>query len=175
MLYPHDLGKFSEQSYMEAFASLYEHAPWVAQSAYPKVCSNSKYNDLNSFHQLLSETMLAADGDKLEGLILAHPLLAGKKMQQNVLTEHSTVEQKSAGLNSCNDEEIALFNTLNQDYVKKHSFPFILAVMGRSKIEIIDVFKQRINNETFIEYSQALEEINKIAGIRIQQIYTTKK
>ena len=104
-------------------------------------------------------------------LILAHPRLAGKKAQQNDLTDFSKQEQKSAGLNQCSDEELAYITTLNESYYEKFGFDFIMAVKGRTKKEIFDAFTKRLTCCKEDEISTALQQINKIAWLRLQAIY----
>ena len=133
--------------------------------------ADEKYNNLEKFHELLSEIMLSADPIMQNNLITAHPMLAGKKAQNNELTDFSTTEQKSAGLNDCSDDEIKLFEMLNDEYYSKFSFPFIMAVKEKNKSEIISSFIKRKNNSKDKERANALEEINKIAWLRIKEIY----
>ena len=115
--------------------------------------------------------MLSAPSDMQDNLITAHPMLAGKKAQNNELTDFSTTEQKSAGLNDCTDDEIKLFEQLNDEYYSKFNFPFIMAVKEKNKSEILSSFKMRKNNSRGDERDNALEEINKIAWLRIKEIY----
>ena len=83
--------------------------------------------------------MLHSDNDLQDNLIVAHPTLAGKKAQNNELTDFSTTEQKSAGLGNCTDSEIRLFEELNNEYFSKFSFPFIMAVKEKNKSDINSV------------------------------------
>ena len=115
--------------------------------------------------------MLKANIDLQDNLILSHPMLAGKKAQNNKLTDFSTTEQKSAGLNDCNDSEIQIFKELNHKYFVKFNFPFIMAVKEKDKSEILASFKSRHENIVSQERLNALSEINKIAWLRIKEIY----
>ena len=87
------------------------------------------------------------------------------------LTDFSTTEQKSAGLSDCSDSEIELFEELNREYFAKFDFPFIMAVKEKNKSAIISQFKERIENSKNQERLNALDEINKIAWLRIKEIY----
>ena len=98
-------------------------------------------------------------------------MLAGKKAIANELTDFSTDEQKSAGLDNCSDEEIALFDNLNKQYFEKFDFPFIMAVKQSSKDEIIESFKKRLTNTFEEERIEALHQINQIGLLRIKGIY----
>jgi len=168
---PNILANTSYELYLETFQELYEHSIWVIEKSYEEVKNNSLYDNLESFHLLLSNIVLDASKDLQMSLIKAHPMLAGKKAQKNELTDFSTQEQKSAGLNTCTSEEIQLFEKLNSEYFKKFDFPYILAVKGRNKKQIIENFQSRLNNSFEEEKKEALNQINQIGLLRIKDIY----
>jgi len=168
---PHQLANESYDNYMATFAEVYEHSPWIIEQSYELVKEDVFYDDYENFHKLLSSIVLNANQTNQESLILAHPMLAGKKAQKNELTDFSTNEQKSAGLDSCSEDEITLFDELNAIYFEKFGFPFIIAVKGKTKENILHSFKKRIENKLDDERLTALHQINKIAMIRIKGIY----
>lgn len=168
---PYELANESKAKYIEVFKELYEHSPWVIQNVYEEVKSDEKFNEIENFHTLLCNEMLNANDFLKMNLIKAHPMLAGKQAQNGELTDFSTNEQKSAGLNNCTKEEIELFNELNKKYFEKFDFPYILAVKGKNKEEVIKDFTTRLENSYEVEKQTALEQINKIALIRIKGIY----
>lgn len=171
MKLPSDLASYSSEKYLKTFENLYEHSPWFVEQSLELVALNKKYNNLEKFHAILSKIMLSSDNNMQDDLITAHPLLAGKKAQNNELTDFSTTEQKSAGLSDCTDDEIKLFEKLNEEYFSKFDFPFIMAVKEKNKTEIISTFLERKNNSRDEERTNALVEINKIAWLRIKEIY----
>ena len=81
----------------------------------------------------------------------------------------SLKEQKSVGLDQCTKEEFSEFNKLNDDY-KKFGFPFILAVKGKSKIEILNNFRKRINSDPQVEFEEAIKQVKKIASSRLKNL-----
>lgn len=168
---PNELANTGKKDFITMFEELYEHSSWVVEKAFEEVKNDEKYNDINTFHMLLANLVLEASKELQDNLIKAHPMLAGKKAIQNELTDFSTNEQKSAGLNSCSQNEIETFNTLNKIYFDKFNFPFIMAVKGKTKEEILKNFKIRIENSFEVERQTALSEINKIGLIRIRGIY----
>ena len=171
MKLPTELARQSSKEFLEVFQNLYEHSPWFVEQSLDQVAADDKYNNLEKFHQLLSEIMLQAKSELQDNLIVAHPMLAGKKAQNNELTDFSTTEQKLAGLNDCSDNEIELFKELNNKYFSKFNFPFIMAVKEKNKSEILVSFKKRQENSHLQERLNALNEINKIAWLRIKEIY----
>ncbi len=159
---PADLAKHSAKEFLKIFDSLYEHTPCFVEQALAEVLSDTKYNNLELFHQLISEIMLQADRDIQDSLIKAHPMLAGKKAQRDELTDFSKNEQNSAGLSDCSENEVKLFEELNEKYYAKFNFPFIMAVKEKDKTEILANFRKRQENPVQQERGNALNEINKI-------------
>ena len=77
-------------------------------------------------------------------LVAAHPDLAGKLALAKSLTADSTREQRGAGLDRLSAEELQRFAALNAAYRARFGFPFIMAVKGRSKMEILAAFERRL-------------------------------
>ena len=57
---------------------------------------------------------------------------------------------------------------LNEAYRAKFGFPFIMAVKGRSKEEILAAFEERLGHEPEAEFEAALEQIGRIALLRLR-------
>ena len=100
-------------------------------------------------------------------MLNAHPDLAGKLAQAKRLTESSTSEQTSAGLNALTDTERARFTDLNSRYVKTFGFPFIIAVRGLAKNDILAAFERRIGNDRQTEFDTACRQVERIALLRL--------
>ena len=96
----------------------------------------------------------------------AHPELA----VENRLTDDSKNEQNNSNLNQCTDEEFNEFKILNNKYKKKFGFPFIIAVKGKNKSEILDNFRKRTKNKINLEFKEAKEQVKKIASYRLNEI-----
>ena len=86
------------------------------------------------------------------------------------LTSESESEQISAKLNECSNEEYEEFKKLNFEYKKKFKFPFIIAVKGKNKEEILNSFRQRITNNINLEFEEAKRQVKKIASFRLSEI-----
>ena len=104
-------------------------------------------------------------------LILEHPELGIKKGQQKNLTAHSKKEQNRAGLDNLSSSEYTLLRELNKEYTNKFKFPFIIAVSGLNKEEVFKNIQVRLKNSVEIEFNTAVEEIHKIAEIRVKNLY----
>jgi OHCU decarboxylase len=159
----------SREDFVKAFADIYEHSPWVAEKAYD-LGQGSDLDDIETLHARMSDILLSADHATQLALINAHPDLAGKAAVQGQLTEASTNEQAGAGIHQCTAEEFARFTELNDAYKTKFAFPFIMAVKGSNRHQILAAFETRIHNSTDVEFACALAEINKIAMFRLQTL-----
>lgn len=152
----------SLDEFVKVFGPLYEHSPWVAEQA-------AAARPFASFAQLLG-TMQAqvnrAHVDQQLTLIRAHPELQGKTALAQ-LTANSQHEQKSAGLDQCTPHELMQFNALNQAYRDKFDFPFVIAVRGLTRSDILTSLITRLGNDHAVEFNTCLIEIAKIAKLRL--------
>ena len=86
------------------------------------------------------------------------------------MTTESISEQASAKLNECSYDEYEEFKKLNIEYKRKFNFPFIIAVKGKDKYEILKNFRQRILNDVESEFLEAKKQVKKIATFRLNEI-----
>ena len=159
------INKLSESEFTKVFANIFENASWIAKKLY-----NQK--PFISFEELSLKMInifeKSSKEKKLE-ILNAHPDLADKA-KIALLTPDSKKEQNSVGLDKCTEEEFKEFKHLNLTY-KKFGFPFILAVKGKSKIEILNNFRKRVNSESQIEFEEAIKQVKKIASLRLEDLY----
>ena len=161
------INKLSQTEFIKVFANIFEKANWIAE----ELC---KHRPFNSFEELSSKMLdifeNASDEKKLK-ILNDHPDLADKT-KINQLTSNSLKEQTNSGLDQCTEEEYIEFNKLNNIY-KKFGFPFILAIKGKNKIEILKNFRKRVLSDSKIEFREALTQVKKIASLRLKEL--TKK
>ncbi|MEX0975510.1 MAG: 2-oxo-4-hydroxy-4-carboxy-5-ureidoimidazoline decarboxylase [Woeseia sp.] len=158
-------GDEQRESFVRNFGGIYEHSPWVAERAFPKAAG---VNDPERLAQLLAAEVDRAPEDAKLRLIRAHPDLAGRAAVAGQLGAASTEEQASAGIDQCTPEEFSRFQTLNRRYKQKFGFPFVMAVRGSSRQAILAGFEERLENDRETEFARAIEEIHKIAKLRLQ-------
>ena len=163
---PHQL---SRADFIAAFASIYEHSPWVAERLFDAGLSAHDV-DPASLARRMAEIVDAAGYDKQMALLRAHPELAGKLAIAGSLTAESTAEQASAKLDQCNAEEFAAFQDLNNRYGKKFGHPFIIAVRGLDRATILAAFAKRVAQSAKTEFTTALGEVHKIARLRLEEL-----
>jgi urate oxidase len=148
---------------------VYEHSRWIAEEAYASGLG-PEADSADGLAKIMAETAAkGTDAQKL-ALISAHPDLAGRLARARRLTAESTTEQASAGLDHLTSEEYERFGTLNASYREKFGIPFVMAVKGRSKQEILAAFETRLSNNIENEISAALREIDQIAALRLKDI-----
>ena len=159
----------NEQDFVARYAGIYEHSSWVAESIAPVAMD---VTETDRIAELMADCVDNADTEKQLALIRAHPDLAGKAQIAGELTAESTEEQASAGLDQCSKVEYERFQALNDAYKDKFSFPFVMAVRGRSRKQILDAFSARLRNGYDLEFETALMEIHKIARLRLAALET---
>ena len=147
------------------YAGVYEHSPWVAERVAELAADIS---DAGRLADLMADCVDNASRERRLELIRAHPDLAGKAQVAGELTEDSTAEQASAGLDRCSPDEFERFQALNAAYHDKFGFPFVMAVRGSSRQEILAAFEERLDNDPELEFETALIEIHKIARLRLE-------
>lgn len=159
----------SEQAFVERFGGVYEHSPWVAQRTWQQGLDGSHAN-IVTLGGAMAAVLAEASREEQLGLIRAHPDLAGKAALKGELTNDSTDEQASAGLDQCTEEELARFQQLNAAYKARFDMPFIMAVRGSNRHQILAGFEERLKNEPVAEFERALQEINRIALLRLETL-----
>lgn len=151
-----------KESFIKNYGGIYEHSPWIAEAAY----ETGNIGTFEMIHAAMKEAVTGASHEQKLALIKAHPDLAcAEKM-----TEDSVFEQKGAGLDQCSADEFAEFRRLNTDYKKKFGFPFIIAVKGLTRTDILQAFRNRIRNNPADEFETALDQIHRIGWFRLKAL-----
>lgn len=150
--------------FVARYGGIYEHSAWVAEETAGDAMANE---DLDQIAVIMAECVDNASTERQLALIRAHPDLAGKAQLAGELTQDSTTEQSKAGLDQCSADEYAQFQTLNDRYHEKFGFPFVMAVRASTRAEILTAFAARLENDAATEFETALQEIHKIARLRL--------
>ncbi|WP_439508171.1 allantoinase PuuE [Yoonia sp.] len=156
------------QVFVAAFGDVFEHSPWIADKAYDLELGPTHDNAFG-VHSALARVFRSAGEKQRLDVLMAHPDLAGKLAAAGSLTPDSTAEQAGAGLDMLTDAERATFTTLNETYMSKFGFPFIIAVRDNSKASIMAAFQRRIDNDRATEFGEACRQVERIALLRLQQ------
>ena len=158
--------RMSAPLFREAFGDIFEHTPQIADATYKKGLDGS-HDTVAGLHAALVAAMREMDTPQKLALIRAHPDLAGRLALSKQLTEDSTKEQGSAGLDRLSPDELARFTAINDAYRERFGFPFIMAVKGATKEQILAGFESRIANAVETETAEALTQIERIALLRL--------
>jgi OHCU decarboxylase len=166
---PHGLtpSRMSRAIFVDRFGDIFEHTPQLAHAAHAAGLS-SQHDSLEGLHAALSAALYRLPRDAQLALIRAHPDLAGRLALADELTTDSKQEQVSAGLDQLTAEELRQFTSLNARYRARFDFPFVMAVKGRTKPEILAAFAARLQNDPETEFAEALRQIDAIARARLE-------
>ena len=157
-----NLNSLSENEFTSVFGSVFEKSEWIAK----KTFKQKPFKDSNDLIDKMMNIYNSCSDEKIIEILNLHPKLAIEKK----LTNFSSKEQMSAELNKCTEDEFKEFEKLNFNYEKKFNFPFIIAVKGKNKKEILNNFRKRINNNYQTEFNEAKLQVQKIASFRLNEI-----
>nr|WP_255552233.1 allantoinase PuuE [Maritimibacter dapengensis] len=160
--------KMDRAGFVETFGGIFEHSPWIAERAHALELGPA-HDSAIGLHNALARMFRSASRDERLGVLTAHPDLAGKLAAAKRLTADSTAEQASAGLDALTDDERTAFTEMNDAYVAKHGFPFIIAVRDHDKAGILNAFRRRVDNDTETEFTEACKQVERIALLRLKE------
>lgn len=160
------LSSLDQAAFTQQLAAIFEHSPWVPERAW----AYRPFATLDALHQRMVDVVAQASTSEQKALIKAHPQLAGQEARAGSLTAASTQEQRGAGLDQCSPDELRRLDTLNANYMEKFSFPFIIAVKGRNRYQIMDAIEARLSHSPETEFQTCLDEIAHIARFRLEAL-----
>jgi 2-oxo-4-hydroxy-4-carboxy-5-ureidoimidazoline decarboxylase len=160
-----DLNSCDRGTFVAILGHLFEHSPWVAEETFSK----RPFRSVDELHDALCATMRGAPMERRLALVRAHPDLAGRLAQAGRLTASSTKEQSAAGLDRLTPAEAAKTQRLNDAYKARFGFPFVVCARLNAKDTILAAMSTRLVNGPDAELSTALDEIAKIARLRLNE------
>ena len=156
------INSLDKSEFLSIFGNVFEKSKWISE----KVFDKKPFKNLDSFVSEIIGMYENSDNETILEILNLHPELAVEKK----LTTDSELEQSKANLKQCTPEEFDQFKKLNIEYKKKFNFPFIIAVKGKNKNEILNYFRERINNSLDEEFLEAKKQVKKIATFRLEEI-----
>ncbi|WP_280564629.1 2-oxo-4-hydroxy-4-carboxy-5-ureidoimidazoline decarboxylase [Chromohalobacter sp. 48-RD10] len=153
-------------AFVEAYGGIYEHSPWIAEAVWDAGIE-AHHDSPAELAGAMATVLDAASSEDQLRVIRAHPDLAGKVALDGGLTDASSHEQAGAGLDQCSPEELARFERLNAAYKTRFGFPFVMAVKGYHRREILDAFEVRLAHTPDEERHTAIAQIHRIAQLRL--------
>ena len=157
-----NINSLNKSEFLLIFGNVFEKTESVAL----KVFELKPFKDSDDIVSKMLKIYEEYDRDKILQILNSHPELAIEKK----LTDESKLEQTSANLNECSEEEFEEFKKLNLEYKTKFGFPFIIAVKGKNKNEVLVNFRERIQNDLNKEFLEAKNQVKKIASFRLKDI-----
>ena len=158
-----DLNNINENEFTKIFGSVFEKSEWIAAETFKLKPFKNPQDLIDKMIKIYESCSI----NKITKILNLHPKLAIEKN----LTSFSSKEQTGAQLDQCSKEELDEFDQLNFDYEKKFQFPFIIAVKGKNKNEILENFRNRKKNDYEKEFQEAKKQVMKIALFRLNEIF----
>jgi 2-oxo-4-hydroxy-4-carboxy-5-ureidoimidazoline decarboxylase len=163
-----DLNASSKDDFVAALANIFEYSPWIAEQA----ASARPFAGVKQLFAVMTAAVDRAAPELRLALIKAHPDLANKTQRAAGLTAESNAEQNSVGLDRLSDAEYEAFERVNNAYRAKFGFPYIVCVRRHTKDSILRDFERRLPNDAKTEMQKSVEEICRIAALRVDQLVT---
>jgi len=160
------LSALPQADFVSRLADIFEHSPWIPERAWPA----RPFASIDALHAAMLAVLEAASDEEKLGLICAHPELAGKEASAGTLTVASTGEQRGAGLDQCSADELQRLRGLNAAYRARFGFPFVIAVKGLSRYQIMDAVEARLAHDRGTEFAACLTQIGRIARFRLDAL-----
>lgn len=154
------LNSLDREGFVAAIGWVFEHSPWVAEGAW----SRRPFATVDALHRGMVEQVEAASTERQLALLRAHPDLGTRSR----VSDASAAEQGGAGLDRLTPQEFEALQRLNNNYREKFGFPFLFAVKGSTKHDILRALRQRLDAKQDEEYAEALRQVCRISRFRIE-------
>lgn len=155
-----ELNASDRDRFVATIGWVFEHSPWVAERAW----EHRPFASVGELHEAMVGEVLAARPEKQMALLRAHPDLGARARTSDA----STGEQTGAGLDRLTPEEFERLQQLNSAYRARFGFPFLFAVKGSTKHDVLDTLAERLSASPADERVEALRQVSRIAWFRLQ-------
>ena len=157
-----DLNGTDRASFLQAVGWVFEGSPWVAERAWDL----RPFASLDALHDAMIATVAAATMVEQLDLLRAHPDLGARV----AMTEASTREQSGVGLDTLARDDVDRLQALNKAYREKFGFPFLYAVKGGTKQDVLNALERRLTSARDAEHKEALRQVYLIARFRLEEV-----
>jgi 2-oxo-4-hydroxy-4-carboxy-5-ureidoimidazoline decarboxylase len=164
-----ELNACGKDDFVAALANIFEYSPWIAEQA----ASMRPFSGVGPLFEAMKAAVDRAPPELRLALIKAHPDLANKTQRAAGLTAESHAEQNSVGLDRLSDAEYEAFERANNAYRSKFGFPYIVCARRHTRDSILRDFERRLPNDAGAETRKSIEEICRIAALRVDQLVTS--
>lgn len=160
-----ELNRMDRAAFVAAVGWIFEHSPWVAERAFDA----GPFAGLDALHTSMMDQVERASFAERLALLQAHPDLGARAR----LSKASSAEQAGAGLDSLTPGEFEQLHRLNTAYRTRFGFPFLSAVKGSTKHDILRALQARMEAAPEDEYREALRQVYRIARFRLEDSITS--
>jgi 2-oxo-4-hydroxy-4-carboxy-5-ureidoimidazoline decarboxylase len=160
-----ELNASDRDGFIAALGWIFEGSPWVAERAW----RHRPLASVDALHRAMVEEVAASGREQQLALLRAHPDLGTRAR----LTAASTGEQTGAGLDRLTPDEFDRLHELNTAYREKFGFPFLFAVKGKTKHDILVALEDRLRATVDEEFAEALRQVSRIAWLRLRDVVQT--
>ena len=157
-----DLNALDRDSFVEALGWIFEDAPWVAERTWTR----RPFTSLDALHQTMIDFVRQASEPEQLALLRAHPDLGTRAR----ISGASTGEQRGAGLDRLAADEYTQLQRLNDEYRRRFGFPFLFAVKGSTKEDVLNALEARVGRSRDEEFAEALGQVSRIARFRLEDV-----
>ena len=157
-----ELNANDRSGFAGALGWIFEDSPWVAARAWER----RPFATLDALHDAMISVVASASTDEQLALLRAHPDLGADPH----MSDASHREQARAGLDALTHDEKERLVNLNAAYSEKFGFPFLYAVKGSTKHDILNALERRLPSTHDVEHQEALRQVYRIARFRLEEV-----
>jgi 2-oxo-4-hydroxy-4-carboxy-5-ureidoimidazoline decarboxylase len=157
-----DLNAGGREAFVAALGGVVEDSPWVAERAW----THRPFASLDALHAVVVATLASADEEAQLAVLRAHPDLGTHAR----MSDASAGEQAGAGLDRLAPDELERLRQLNHAYRERFGFPFLLAVRGATRHDILAALERRLPASREAEFDEALRQVARIARFRLESL-----
>jgi 2-oxo-4-hydroxy-4-carboxy-5-ureidoimidazoline decarboxylase len=159
-----DLNAVDRDRFVRTLGWIFEDSPWVAERAW----THRPFASVADLHAAMVDVVTNAERGEQLALLRAHPDLGARAR----MSDASVGEQAGAGLDRLTQAEFDRLQQLNATYREQFGFPFLLAVKGSTKDDVLDALSRRVDADVETEFAEALRQVARIAAFRLQELVT---
>ena len=157
-----ELNERDRTAFVDTLGGVFEDSPWVAERAWAR----RPFSSLDHLHQAMIDVVQEATESERIALLRAHPDLGTRAR----ISDASTGEQRGAGLDRLTTDEYERLQRLNADYRRRFGFPFLFAVKGTTKDDVLSALESRVQRAPVEELAEAFRQVSRIARFRLEDV-----
>lgn len=157
-----DLNASDRAAFVKATGWIFEDSPWVAERAWPL----RPFATVDALHAAMVAIVEDATVEERLTLLRAHPDLGTRAR----MSDASFGEQRGAGLDRLTREEFEQLKEMNAEYRSRFGFPFLYAVKGSAKEDVLAALDRRRVAPLDQEQAEAMRQVYRIARFRLDDL-----